>query len=142
MKRLLIGVLIFGLLFSSCYQNNKESSNVEVNISESSKFSKEKIQEAVNCVKDKFSEFKGCTLTKIWYDEKKSDSFIKGYMTSGKGSQNGVSKENVIVLLSEFKVDSAGGDGSLEPNSTYSDWNWILIKDSKTNKWRVDDWGY
>jgi hypothetical protein len=46
------------------------------------------------------------------------------------------------VLLSDFNVDSSGGDGSLNPNSTYGGWNWILIRDSKTGNWRVDDWGY
>lgn len=63
-------------------------------------------------------------------------------MKNGKGSENGVKAENVIVLLSNFDVDSSGGDGSFEPNSTQSKWNWILIRDSKTDHWRVDDWGY
>ncbi|NRT63569.1 hypothetical protein B0P06_000187 [Clostridium saccharoperbutylacetonicum] len=55
---------------------------------------------------------------------------------------NGVKTENVIVLLSNFDVDSSGGDGSLNPNSTYDNYNWILIRDSKTDSWKVDDRGY
>ncbi len=63
-------------------------------------------------------------------------------MSSGHGSFNGVSKNNVIVLLSEFDVDSSGGNGSLNPNSTYNNWMWIHIRDSSKGEWQVDDWGY
>jgi len=116
--------------------------NAIVSIGKSDKFSEKEINNAIDCVKKKFVDFKGCRLTQLWYDEEKSDSFIKGYMSNGKGSVNGVKAENVIVLLSNYDVDSSGGDGSLNPNSTYSSWNWILIRDSKTGTWRADDWGY
>jgi hypothetical protein len=66
----------------------------------------------------KFKDFKGYQLTKLWYDEEKSNNQIDGYMAGGHGASNNVSKENVIVLYSDFTVDSSGGDGSLEPNST------------------------
>lgn len=78
----------------------------------------------------------------MWYDEEKSNNFISDYLKNGRGSVNGVKHKNVIALLSNFDVDSSGGDGSLNPNSTYSNWNWILIRDSKTGIWKVDDWGY
>lgn len=113
-----------------------------VSIDESVKFSKVEIDDAINCVNEKFKDFKGCKLTKLWYDEERSNDFMEGYFTSGKGAVNGVKAENVIVLLSDFDVDSSGVDGSLNPNSTYNDWNWILIRDSKTSEWKVDDWGY
>ncbi|NLK98829.1 MAG: DUF4829 domain-containing protein [Epulopiscium sp.] len=100
------------------------------------------MNDAVNCVKEKFKDFEGCSLTKLWYDEEKTNNFIEGYLRGGRGSVNGAKAENVIVLLSNFDVDSSGGDGSLNPNSTYSDWNWILIRDSKASNWQVDDWGY
>ncbi|MDR3277336.1 MAG: hypothetical protein LBT12_01065 [Oscillospiraceae bacterium] len=45
-------------------------------------------------------------------------------------------------LLSDFEVDASGGDGSLNPNSTYTDWSWILTRDSSSAEWRVDTWGY
>jgi hypothetical protein len=90
----------------------------------------------------KFRSFKGCNLTKLWYDEEKSNLSIEGYLQNGKGSMNGAKAENVIVLLSNYDVDSSGGDGSLNPNSTYSYWSWTLIRNSKTSDWKVDDWGY
>lgn len=109
----------------------------------SDKFSEAEISDAMYCVMDKFDNaFKGCELTKLWYDEEISNAQIESYMTGGRGSFNGINKNNVIVLLSEFNVDSSGGDGSLNPNSTYNNWIWILIRDSGKDEWRVDDWGY
>ncbi|GAE37225.1 hypothetical protein JCM9157_4493 [Halalkalibacter akibai JCM 9157] len=124
------------------YSQSGKTNNVEVSVEESTKFSEEEINEAVVAVKRKFREFQGCELTDLWYSEKKPNEFVEGYMKYGKGSTNGIKEENVIVLLSNFDVNSKGGDGSFEPNSTYSDWNWILVRDHDSGKWRVDDWGY
>lgn len=129
------------LLFSACNQSNK-TKDAEIEIEDSVKFSKEEISQAMDSVKKKFADFEGCTLVQLWYDEAKSDAFIEGYMISGRGSINGISKENVVVLLSTFDVDSSGGKNGFNPDSTYTDWNWILIRDGNTEKWKIDDWGY
>ena len=125
----------------ACKQAGR-TNNAEVTIGKSDKFSEEEINSAINTVKIKFKDFNGCDLKKLWYDEEKSNKFTQWYLEGGRGSVNGVQAENVIVLLSDFKVDSSGGDGSLNPNFTYTGWNWILIRDSKEGKWKVDDWGY
>ena len=102
----------------------------------SDKFSEAEISNAMYCVMDKFDNaFKGCELTRLWYDEEISNAQIESYMTGGHGSSNGINKDNVLVLLSEFNVDSSGGDGSLNPNSTYNNWMWILIRDSGKGEW-------
>lgn len=139
--RVIAGVVVavFALLF---YTQIGKTYNVNVTIEKSDKFSEKEINDAVKAVKRKFWNFKGCELTDLWYSEKDSDPEIEGYMKSGRGASNGVKAENVIVLLSNFKVNSRGGNGSFEPNSTQTGWKWILIRDSKTDKWRVDGWGY
>ncbi|MBW9146766.1 DUF4829 domain-containing protein [Clostridium sp. CM027] len=134
--------LILVVLFLLVYKQVGKTNNAVVSIGKSDKFSQGEMNDATNCVKKKFKDFRGCSLTKLWYDEKKSNYFIGGYLKYGKGSANGVKSENVIVLLSTFNVDFSGGDGSFNPNSTYSNWNWTLIRDSKTGNWRVDCWGY
>lgn len=141
MKRLLSIFCLFliCLTLSSCTQSAGKSDNTVIDTGKSSKFSNKEIQSAANCVTNKFKDFKGCKLTKLWYDEKSSNQQIEGYISNGKGSINGVKAENVIVLSSNFDVDSRGGDGSLNPNSTYKNWNWILIRDSKEGNWKVDD---
>ncbi len=134
--------IIFVLFCFASYRPGGKTDTVVVNIGESSKFTEEEISKAVDCVKKKFhSSYTGCTLVKIWYDEEKSNSVIEGYLQNGRGSINGVNPENIIVLFSDFEVDSSGGDGTLNPNSTYKDYNWILIRGNQRGKWRVDDNG-
>lgn len=137
----IVCLIIAFLPLTSCKQAGNIS-NVAVTVGQSAKFSQEEINAAIDCVKKKFKDFEGCKLTTLWYEEEKSNSFAEGYLKNGRGSVNGAKAENVIVLLSNFDVDSSGGDGSLNPNSTYSNWNWILIRNSKTDSWQVDDWGY
>ena len=143
MKKVIFFLCIILVAFSlwACRQAGKTNNTVE-SIGKHDKFSNEEIKDAMKRVKKKFKDFKGCDLTQLWYDEEKSKGFIEGYLKNGKGAASGVKSENVIVLFSDFDVDSSGGDGSLNPNSTYSNWNWILIRDNKAGNWKVDDWGY
>jgi hypothetical protein len=137
----LLCLIIIVFSFAACRQAGN-TSNTEISISKSTKFSEKEINLAVSSVKKKFKDFKGCKLTKLWYDEEMSDNFAGGYMQERAGTKNDVKPENIIILLSNFDVDSSGGDGSLNPDSTYSNWNWILVRDSKTGAWQVKDWGY
>lgn len=128
------------LCLGACNQKDKENA-IEINIGESSKFSKREIKESIKLVKENF-DYKGCRLRKINYDEKAANYATSGYLGTGRGSINGVKPENVIILFTEFDVDSRGGDGSFNPNTTYDDWQFILIRDNKTDDWKIDDWGY
>ncbi len=49
--------------------------------------------------------------------------------------------EAAYVILSSFDVDSSGGDGSLDPDSTYDDWEWILIR-NEGGEWEHAAHGY
>jgi len=110
---LVAAALLLGL--TACGGNAGKTNNVRVIGGKSTKFSAAEIEAAEDCVLKKFKDFEGCDLEKLWY--------------------------NVIILLSDFRVDSTGG-GGFTPNSTCPDWNWILIRDEKSDAWRVDDWGY
>lgn len=55
---------------------------------------------------------------------------------------NDAKSENVIVLLSNFDVNDSGVDSSLNPNSTYKNFQWILIRNDKESDWVIDDRGY
>ncbi|WP_042274580.1 DUF4829 domain-containing protein [[Clostridium] dakarense] len=143
MKKVISFFSIILIVFSlvGCNQLGK-TNDAKVTIGKSVKFSEKEIEDAIECVKDKFKSFQGCDLTDLWYDEDRSNTLVDDYLKYGLGSENGSTAENVIVLMSNFNVGSSGGDGSFEPNSTYSDWQWVLVRDSKTSKWKVDDWGY
>ena len=105
--------------------------NVEVRHVDSSLFSQEDINEAIDKIEmDFMKDWNGCELTKIYYagDEiSKAESEIKGVKT--------------MVLLSEFKTYKQPGDSSLNENDTYKDWKWILIK-TKDGCWEHVDHGY
>ena len=63
-------------------------------------------------------------------------------MKFGRGSENEVEPKNVIVLLCDFYVDDSGDNPVLNPGETYTDYNFILIRDDKNSNWKVDDWGF
>jgi len=131
------------MVLSACAQTGGITDNVEVTIGASDRFSNAEIERAANTVIRKFAaDFIGCELLQLWYDEDHSNAFADSYMRSGRGHSNGVERANVIVLLSDFSVDASGGDGSFNPNDTYYNWSWILIRDRTNGAWRVDDWGY
>lgn len=108
--------------------------NVEIKAVESNIFSEDDIESAINTAIAYFrAQFSGCTLTEIVYagDDKQEFAYLASQYNA----------EEVIVLVSSFDVDSSGGDGSLNPNSTYSDWKWILIRDHG-GQWKHFDHGY
>ena len=93
------------------------------------------IEAAFNTVKDYFSgEFDGCTLTKLYYP---GDIFADEFSEWATQYE----ADEAIVIYSDFDVDSSGGDGSLNPNSTYENWKWILVRDTG-GTWKHADHGY
>lgn len=93
------------------------------------------IESAFQTVKDYFKkEFVGCTLTELYYP---GDTYADEF-------QEFAARHNAyeaIILYSSFDVDSSGGDGSFNPNSTYKDWQWMLIR-NRGGDWEHADHGY
>lgn len=142
MKKIVIylSMILMIFLLVGCNQNNKPT-DIKLDIGESTKFSKEEIDNAVDCLKRSF-DFEACTLTKIYYNEEISNTAVENYLQFGNGSENKVKAENVIVLLSDFDVDNSGDNPVLNPGETYTNYNWILIRDDKNSDWKVDDCGF
>ncbi|ELC8442532.1 DUF4829 domain-containing protein [Clostridium perfringens] len=142
MKKLIMCFFCVLSIFSLVACNmGKISNDLSIEVSESTKFSKEEIDSAIERVKKDF-DFPASTLEKIWYDEEKSNSLVDDYLEYGRGSINGAKAENVIVLLSDFYVDDSGDNPTLSPDTTYTDFQWVLIRDDKTSNWKIDDLGY
>ena len=111
----------------------RKENDITIKEVESTIYDYDDIASAINTIIDNFKDWKGCTLKEIYYagdDEKYFKEINQQY--GGK---------EAIVLLSKFDVDGSGGDGSLNPNSTYDHWNWLLIKDKHGN-WKEVDHGY
>ncbi len=134
---LITGVCIIGIMLFFLWPR-KDGDIVKANrtIPQSELYSEQDIADAMDIVEKEFkSTFVGCTLTDLWYDEAISISSSNAWA----GQYNA---DEAIVLLSDFDVDSSGGDGSLEPNETYMDWQWILVRDKKSGIWELETWGY
>ena len=117
---------------SACGGNVENVAVIEV---ESEVYSFDDINSAIETIVKAFdNDWKGCTLNEIYY---------AGDVTS-KNYQDWADRnlaDEVLVLLSSFDVDASGGDGSLNPNSTYEGWAWILVR-SKGGQWKHVDHGY
>lgn len=90
------------------------------------------IEATMKAVKRKFrAGFNGCTLTDLWYEGDSmaaaEDSWAAQY-----------DSQEVIVLLSSFQTNSSGGDGSLEPNAEYTNYQWVLVKNA-LGQWAPKD---
>ena len=134
MKKVLSSVLlsVFVLSLVSC---NDNSENVKITDFKSEIYSDAEIESAIDILVDYFNIFfEGCTLTEITY---LGDDNLDDWQEFAERN----SADDVIVLVSSFDVDSSGGDGSLNPNSTYTDWKWILVR-TDGGEWRHVDHGY
>jgi hypothetical protein len=154
MKKIVTYLFVVLLVFSlvGCNQKStdkdiiteneaKISNELITDIGYSDKFDKVEIENAIKIVKENFS-FPASTLTKIYYDEEKSNFFIKSYLENGRGQKNKVKAEDIIVILTNFDVDDSGDNPVLNANSTYEDYNWILIREDNKSNWEIDDQGY
>lgn len=135
----------------------KEGTNIEELVPLNSVFVKNEVEQIIKGSPDRFTEkeirtgmslieetfsFPGATLNKLWYEETEASKLSASYRRYGRGQINGVKEENVLVILSEFITGDKEDNPVLNPNSTYTDYQWILIRDSKDNPWRIDDQGY
>ena len=135
MKKLILLALSLILMLSltACGKISKE---LKILSSEPSElYTEEEISDAIDAVQSYFKKnFSGCTLTEIGYaGDKKS----QGYADFAER----INGDEVIVLTSSFEVDSSGGDGSLNPNSNYNRWQWIMAR-KNGGRWKHVDHGY
>lgn len=130
-------ILIVCSLLYAC-KSNENRDDIEISYGESEQFSDSEMEDAVDAIKEKFKDFEGCELIKIWYEESKANLEVERYLTR----ENNMKRENIIIFYSDFKVDSTGRNPVLNPDSTYTDWMWILTREDITKEWTVKDWGY
>ena len=127
--------ILLVLCLSACGGKISEATTHSV---DSDMYSQEDIASAIDVIKKEFkSNWKGCTLKEIYYAG--DDSSIACQDRAERNDTDEVIE--VIVLLSSFDVDFSGGDGSLNPNSTYNGWNWILVRANR-GQWQHVDHGY
>ena len=134
MKKLISLTLTLVCIFclSSCSGN---VTGVKIIDCDSEIYSDSEIESAIYVTLDYFrKEFDGCNLTEITYI---GDENLEGWQEFAERNN----ADDVIVLVSTFKVGKFGADGSLNPDSTYTGWKWILTR-TENGKWEHVDHGY
>lgn len=97
-------------------------------------FTAAQLKSAMDVVKVHFREdFDDCKLTRLCYDETRSSAEAASWRDEAKGKQT-------LVLWADFLVGVSGSDGKLTPNSTYTDWQWVLTLNGST--WEILSDGY
>jgi ABC-type glycerol-3-phosphate transport system substrate-binding protein len=134
MKKLIALVLalvcVIGLV--ACGGNVK---NVKITDYSSEIYSDAEIENAIDVAINYFEKnFEGCTLTEITY---LGDDELGNWQEFAERNN----ADDVMVLVSSFNVGASGGDGSLNPNSTYTNWKWVLVR-TNDGKWEHVDHGY
>ena len=133
MKKVLCLLCLLMLALTGC--GGGDASQVQLITGKSELFTQREIENAMETAMNHFrKEFDGCTMTKIEYDEEKSRAAALEW-----ARQYGA--DEAIVIYSTFDVDASGGDGSFTPNSTYSNWKWVLTRSGGGN-WVLRTWGY
>jgi len=110
---------------TACSLGSGNTKNVIIDYGTSTLFSEAEIESAVNTVIAEFSILYGdckSKLIKIWYDEAR---FVRG-LEAGEAADG-----NIIVLFTEFTT----GQGFGNPNLTYYDMGWVLIRDDAHSEW-------
>ncbi|MBP3705446.1 MAG: hypothetical protein J6I98_07935 [Clostridia bacterium] len=130
MSRVLAAVLALVLLITGC---GGRVNGVNRIIGDSELYSETEIESAMSVVIRKFrSDFDGCTLLELSYDEEKTAKEQERHMEKGE-------TDKVMVLSSKFYV--AEGDGSLSPGTTYEGWTWELTR-SGFGGWKLTNYGF
>jgi hypothetical protein len=130
--KVFLSLVLCLVLLSACGGGRVQAKPV---IGTSELYTDAEIQDAMKIVLGYFKkEFDGCTLTRLEYDEPEVRDEMMGWASQYDAGQ-------AIVLLSDFEVDASGGDGSLNPDSTYRNWKWILTR-TGNGKWVLQTWGY
>lgn len=129
---LLIGVVV--VLVPAVREYSIPAGNIartEIVKVDSEIYVQEEIDECIDIIMQDFvNDWDGCELTIIYYA---GDS-----ISSAESDERGVS---TIVLRSCFNTGRLPSDSSLNENSTYNDWYWILTR-KEGGAWRHVDHGY
>ena len=132
MKKLTSFLLLTALLFSFC-ACGKVSDAKERDVP-SDMYSEADITSAINTIKREFIFWDDCTLLEIYYagDEmtRECQEWAERY-----------GADEAIVLMSSFYVGENRRDVTLNKNSTYDYWNWILVR-TEGGRWKHVDHGF
>ena len=132
--KLLTAALLLAAMLATLKTNLGNPFFCQETIAQHELYDKNEILEAMNAVQKHFLlSFKGCTLLTLKYSDDLQEA--------QKEWAEQYHADEVLILISSFKTGASGCDGSMSPNTIYSNWQWILTR-STNGKWTLQTWGY
>lgn len=126
--------IILAISMSACSSSSGNTDSVKIDPIDSSIYTEDDYNQAVEVTMDYFKQnFDDCTMTEIRYAGDDMSDAMKEW-------EKDYGMDEVIILECDFNT-GAHCDNSLERNSTYTDWQWILAR-NKGGKWEHKDHGY
>lgn len=146
MKKIMTLILSLAIVFllTGCEKSDKpaDMSNVKIDYGTSSVYSKKDMDDAIDVIKEHFSQFDGCVLHSLSYtsDEECTDDENIAWLNEIKRAN-----DNEEVFTQYIAFDSSfhsplKGDVSWNLDEEYT-WSWSLGR-SEGGKWKLVDWGY
>lgn len=136
-KKIFAVILSVVMLFCLAACSNR-SDKCMTKIGSSKKFTESEINNAFDLIKSK--AFEDTVLLSLEYDEEKSNKALEDYKGSNSKAAKEISDENAMIVFSTFKVGHK--NPVLNHGMTYTDYMWILVRESKKSDWQVYDAGY
>lgn len=129
-------VFLILLLLQGC-SNGGDVSKVQIDYGQSSIYSREDMDSAIQKIKEEFKTWKGAKLLSVSYTDDKRAEEELSYCNELK---DGADFSECIVFESVFhspKKDS----GAWNPDQDYTGWQWYLARSGKED-WELLTWGY
>lgn len=136
-KRKRFGIVFLILLLLQGCSNGGDVSKVQIDYGQSSIYSREDMDSAIQKIKEEFKTWKGAKLLSVSYTDDKRAEEELSYCNELK---DGADFSECIVFESVFhspKKDS----GAWNPDQDYTGWQWYLARSEKED-WELLTWGY
>ena len=136
-KRKRFGIVFLILLLLQGCSNGGDVSKVQIDYGQSSIYSREDMDSAIQKIKEEFKTWKGAKLLSVSYTDDKRAEEELSYCNELK---DGADFSECIVFESVFhspKKDS----GAWNPDQHYTGWQWYQARSGKED-WELLTWGY
>lgn len=80
-------------------------------------------------------------VNRIWYDSEADKIEKNDYMTMGRGTHNGIKRENIAVLCCDYYEVKNMYDGTELDAPLRHFWILLFIRTDEGSPWTLDDWG-
>ncbi len=128
-------VIVIVISLPACQDTNTSVDDYEKIIEDSEFYSREDIEAAMDVVIETFKkDYTGCTLKVIAFDE--DETFL-----SGDEYADSYNADECIIITTTFETNDDVSDLGLNKNTTYDDYEWVLVRSNK-GKWKIKDRGY